>query len=89
MADRFGLEGVREVGSRSGERRRGGAAITGRGTARQGSRRKAGHSRPAGGGGGGIVAERLEEEDEGQDPCVSEGEDGGRPGVPAEGHWAG
>jgi hypothetical protein len=34
MAGRFGLEGAREVGSRSGERRRGGAAVTGRGTTR-------------------------------------------------------
>jgi hypothetical protein len=34
MAGRFGLEGAREVGSRSGERRRGGAAVTGSGTAR-------------------------------------------------------
>jgi hypothetical protein len=31
MAGRFGLEGAREVGSRRGERRRGGASVTGRG----------------------------------------------------------
>jgi hypothetical protein len=40
MAGRFGLEGVREVGSRSGERRRGGAAVTRRGIARQSSQRR-------------------------------------------------
>jgi hypothetical protein len=86
MAGRFGLEGAREVGSQSGERRRGDAAVTGRGIARQGSRRRAGGARPAGG--GGIVAERPEEEDEGWGPRVSEGEDGGRPGGPAN-RWAG
>jgi hypothetical protein len=55
MAGHFGLEGVREVGSRSGERRQGSASVTGRG------------SRPAGG--GGFVAERPEEEDEGVWPA--------------------
>jgi hypothetical protein len=39
MAGRFGLKGVREVGSRSGERRQGGAVVAGRGTTRQGNRR--------------------------------------------------
>jgi hypothetical protein len=39
-------------------------------------------------GGGSIVAEWPEEEDEGWGPCVNEGEEGGRPGGPAEGHWA-
>jgi hypothetical protein len=84
MAGRFGLEGAREVGSRSGERRRGGAAVTGRGPARQGSRRRAGGARPASG--TGVVAERPKEEDEGRDSRVSEGEEGGRPGGPTEGH---
>jgi hypothetical protein len=32
MAGHFGLEGVREVGSRSGERMRGGVSVTGRGS---------------------------------------------------------
>jgi hypothetical protein len=77
MAGRFGLEGAREVGSQSGERRRGDAAVTGRGIARQGSRRRAGGARPAGG--GGTVAERPEEEDEGWGPCVSEGRKGEGP----------
>jgi hypothetical protein len=86
MASRFSLEGVREVGSRSGERRQGGVAVTGRGTARQGSRRRGGGARPVGG--GDIVVERPEEEDEGWGPHVSEGEEGGRSGGPVEGHWA-
>jgi hypothetical protein len=84
MAGCFSLEGTREVGSQSGERRRGGVAVTGRGIARQGSRRRAGGTRSADG--GGIVAEQPEEEDEGWGPRVSVGEDGGRPGGPAEGH---
>jgi hypothetical protein len=87
MADRFGLEGVREVGSRSGERRRGGATVTGRGTARQGIQRSAGGARLADG--GGVMAEHLEEEDEGRGPHVNEGEEGGRLGGPTEGHWTG
>jgi hypothetical protein len=32
MVGRFSLEGSREVGSQSGERRRGGASVTGRGS---------------------------------------------------------
>jgi hypothetical protein len=66
--------------------RRRGTAVTGRGTARQGSRRRAGGARPADG--GGIMAERPEEEDEGRGPHVSEGEEGGRPGGSAN-WWAG
>jgi hypothetical protein len=31
-ADHFGLEGARELGSRSGEKRRGNASVTGRGS---------------------------------------------------------
>jgi hypothetical protein len=86
MAGRFGLEGAREVGSQSGERRWGGAAVTGSGTARQDSRWRADDARPAGG--GGVVVEQPEEEDEGWGPHISEGEEGGRPGGLAEGHWA-
>jgi hypothetical protein len=86
MAGRFGLEGAREVGSQCGERRRGGTTVTGRGTARQDSWRRAGGTRPAGG--GGVVAEEPEEEDEGRGLHVSEGEEGGRPGGPAD-RWAG
>jgi hypothetical protein len=43
-------------------------------------------TRPAGG--GGVVAEQPEEEDEGRGLHVSEGEEGGRPGGPAD-RWAG
>jgi hypothetical protein len=87
MADCFGIEGVREVGSRSGERRRSSAAVTGRGTARQGSRRRTDGARPVGG--GGVVADRPEEEGEGWGPRVNDGEERGRPGWSADGHWAG
>jgi hypothetical protein len=33
------------------------------------------------------VAERPEEEDDGWGPCISEGDEGGRPGGPAD-QWA-
>jgi hypothetical protein len=36
MAGRLGLEGTREVGSQSGERRRGGTSVTGRGSSSTG-----------------------------------------------------
>jgi hypothetical protein len=48
--------------------------------------RAASGARPAGG--GCVVAEQPKEEDEGRGPCVKEGEEGGRLGGLAEGHWA-
>jgi hypothetical protein len=39
MARCFDLEGVREVGSRSRERRRGGTSVTGRGSSSVGNQR--------------------------------------------------